>query len=96
MRSRRDRQYRVGGRPNRIADQLTRIAGRLAQWAGQLGLSPSAERALKHDAAVEAAHAKWLRIADAEAETVEPAPAAPASTLTPEGTNGAAHAPERE
>jgi hypothetical protein len=36
------------GRPDPITDQLTRIAGRLGQLAAQLGLSPSAERALRH------------------------------------------------
>jgi hypothetical protein len=41
------------GRPNANTDQLTRIAGRLGQLAAQLGLSPAAERALRHDAALE-------------------------------------------
>src|SRR5262245_4928898 len=56
------------GKPDPITDQMTRIAGRLSQLAAQLGLSPVAERALKHDAAKEAAHAKWLRLAAAPIE----------------------------
>ncbi len=65
------------GRPNAITDKLTRVAGRLGQLAAQLGLSPTAERALRHDAALEASHRKWLELAkDAE---VVPTPAAPAS-----------------
>ena len=64
-------------RPNAITDQLTRVAGRLGQLAAQLDLSPTAERALRHDAALEASHRKWLELAkDAE---VVPTPAAPAS-----------------
>jgi hypothetical protein len=55
-----------------------RIAGRLSQLAAQLGLSPAAERALRHNAELEAAHARWLRMADDDLETVEPEPAAPA------------------
>jgi hypothetical protein len=39
------------GRPNAITDQLTRMAEHLGQLAAQLGLSPAAERALRHDAA---------------------------------------------
>jgi phenylalanine-4-hydroxylase len=58
------------GRPNAITDQLTRIAGRFGQLAAQLGLSPSAERALRHDAATEASHRKWLDLADAKEELV--------------------------
>src|SRR5262245_51901618 len=54
------------GRPNAITDQLTRIAGRLGQLAGQLGLSPAAERALRHDAALEANHRKWIDLANAK------------------------------
>jgi hypothetical protein len=65
------------GRPNAITDQLTRVAGRLGQLAAQLDLSPTAERALRHDAALEASHRKWLELAkDAE---VVPTPAPPAS-----------------
>jgi hypothetical protein len=65
------------GRPNAITDQLTRVAGRLGQLAAQLDLSPTPERALRHDAALEASHRKWLELAkDAE---VVPTPAAPAS-----------------
>jgi hypothetical protein len=71
------------GRPNAITDQLTRVAGRFGQLAAQLGLSPTAERALRHDAALEASHRKWLELAkDAE---VVPTPAAPAVT------NGTSH-----
>ena len=47
-----------------ITDQLTRIAGRLGQLAAQLGLSPAAERALRHDAALEVSHRKWLALAE--------------------------------
>jgi hypothetical protein len=74
------------GRPNAITDQLTRIAGRLGQLAAQLGLSPSAERALRHDAATEASHRKWLDLTDAKEELVTLARAA--STPEPAATNG--------
>jgi hypothetical protein len=76
------------GRPNAITDQLTRIAGRLGQLAAQLGLSPTAERALRHDAALEASHRKWLELAK-DAEVVTPAPASASSALAPPTTNGA-------
>ena len=69
------------GRPNAITDQLARIAGRLGQLAAQLGLSPAAERALRHDAALEASHRKWIDLAKAE-EIVTPS-AAPASGRSP-------------
>jgi hypothetical protein len=63
-------------RPSAITDQLARVAGRLGQLAAQLGLSPTAERALRHDAALEASHRKWLDLAkDAEVVTPSPAPA---------------------
>ena len=80
------------GRPSANTDQLVRIAGRLGQLAAQLGLSPSAERALRHDAALEVSHRKWLDLArDAE---VVPAPAAPASTPAPEAAaNGTPRMP---
>ncbi len=74
------------GRPNAITDQLTRIAGRLGQLAAQLGLSPSAELALRHDAATEASHRKWLDLADVKEELVTLARAA--STPEPAATNG--------
>jgi predicted transcriptional regulator len=81
------------GRPNAITDQLTRIAGRLGQLAAQLGLSPAAERALRHDAALEAAHRKWLAIAE-DGEVVTPAPAPVASAPTPAATaNGTPRLP---
>ena len=73
------------GRPNLITDQLTRIAGRLGQLAAQLGLSPAAERALRHDAVIEASHRKWLELAK-DAEVVPPS-ATPASAPAP-ATNG--------
>jgi hypothetical protein len=83
------------GRPNAITDQLTRIAARLGQLAAQLGFSPSAERALRHDAALEAAHGKWLALANLKderaapvEEVVTPAPvaSAPASEAAANGT----------
>src|SRR5258708_15243008 len=70
------------GRPNAITDQLTRIAARLGQLAAQLGLSPAAERALRHNAALEASHRKWLDLGK-NAEVVTP-PATPASAPQPE------------
>lgn len=79
------------GRPNAITDQLTRIAGRLGQLAAQLGLSPVAERALRHDATLEVNHRKWLDLAK-DAEVVPPA--APASsTPEPAATNGTPRMP---
>ena len=74
------------GRPHPVTDQLTRISGRLGQLAAQLGLSPTAERALRHDAALEASHRKWIALADAHDEIVTPAPAA--SAPEPAATNG--------
>jgi hypothetical protein len=81
------------GRPNAITDQLTRIAGRLGQLAAQLGLSPAAERALRHDAAIEGQHRKWLELAkDAEVVTPSPSPA-PASAPAPEAAANGTHRP---
>ena len=80
------------GRPNANTDQLTRIAGRLGQLAAQLGLSPSAERALRHDAALEVSHRKWLELAK-DAEVVPPSPA-PAGSAPPEAAaNGTPRMP---
>jgi hypothetical protein len=77
------------GRPNAITDQLTRIAGRLGQLAGQLGLSPAAERALRHNAAVEANHRQWIDLANAkDAEVVTPPAAPTASAPAPAAANG--------
>jgi hypothetical protein len=44
-----------------------------------LGLSPSAERALRRDAALEASHRKWLELAK-DAEVVPTRPLPPART----------------
>jgi hypothetical protein len=73
------------GRPNAITDQLTRIAGRLGQLAAQLGLSPAAERALRHDAALEANNSKWVALANGkyDEEVVMPS-AAPAGSAPAE------------
>ena len=79
------------GRPNAITDQLARIAGRLGQLAAQLGLSPTAERALRHDAVAEASNRKWLELAK-DAEVVTPAPA-PASSTPPAAANGTPQMP---
>jgi hypothetical protein len=73
------------GRPDATTDQLVRIAGRLGQLAAQLGLSPSAERALRHDAALEVSHRKWLDLAK-DAEVVPST--APTSTPEPAAANG--------
>jgi hypothetical protein len=81
------------GRPNAITDQLTRIAGRLGQLAAQLGLSPSAERALRHDAALEAAHSKWLALANWKDEEVVTPSASPAATAPAPATNGTPQMP---
>jgi hypothetical protein len=82
------------GRPNAITDQLTRMAGRLGQLAAQLGLLPSAERALRHDAALEVSHRKWIALADAKDGEVVPAPAAPAASAPPEAAaNGTPRMP---
>ena len=87
------------GRPNPITDQLVRVAGRLGQFAAQLGLSPTAERALRHDAATEASHSKWLALANwkderraAQAEEVVSPAAAPVSAPEPAAAN-ATHRP---
>jgi hypothetical protein len=79
------------GRPNAIKDQLTRIAGRLGQLAAQLGLSPNAERALRHDAALEVSHRKWLALAE-DREVVTPSPSPAASAPAP-ATNGTPQIP---
>lgn len=71
-----------------IVDQLTRLAGRLGQLAGQLGLSPAAERALRHDAAIEVNHRKWLALADGKYDEEVIPPAAPASSAQPRPANG--------
>jgi len=76
------------GRPNAITDQLTRIAGRLGQLAAQLGLSPAAERALRHDAALEVSHRKWLALAE-DREVVTPSPAPASSVPVPAAVNDA-------
>jgi hypothetical protein len=83
------------GRPSATTDQLTRIAGRLGQLAAQLGLSPTAERALRHDAALEVSHGKWIDLADAkDAAVVTPPPAPAASSAPPEGAaNGTPRMP---
>jgi hypothetical protein len=70
------------GRPNPITDQLTRIAARLGQHAAQLGLSPAAERALRHDAAIETSHRKWIDLANSKDEEVIPRPHPPACTIS--------------
>ena len=86
------------GRPNAITDQVTRIAGRLGQLAAQLGLSPASEKALRHDAALEASHSKWLMLANATDEEIEAAEAAtssaaPAATAPAPATNGTPRMP---
>ena len=82
------------GRPNAITDRLTRIAARLGQLAAQLGLSPSAERALKHDASLEANHRKWIDLANAkDAEVVTPSTAPASSAPERPDTNGAPRIP---
>ena len=92
------------GRPNTITDQLTRIAARLGQLAAQLGLSPASEKALRHDAAIEASHSPWLWLAnhaghqkcgnpkcackDDEEDVVTPSAAPAASAPEPAAANG--------
>ena len=96
------------GRPNAITDQLTRIAARLGQLAAQLGLSPASEKALRHDAAIEASHSPWLWLAnhaghqkcgnpkcackDDEEDVVTPSPA-PADSTPPAAANGTPRMP---
>ena len=80
------------GRPSANTDQLVRIAGRLGQLAAQLGLSPSAERALRHDAAIEGQHRKWLELAK-DAEVVPPSPASATSAPPEAAANGTARMP---
>jgi hypothetical protein len=77
------------GRPSATTDQLTRIAGCLGQLAAQLGLSPTAERALRHDAALEVSHRKWIALADAkDGEVVTPSAAPASSAPAPARANG--------
>jgi hypothetical protein len=80
------------GRPNAITDQLTRIAGRLGQLVAQLGLSPSAERALKHDAALEAEYAKW-RALPRMRKSRRPSLRQRGSASAPPATNGTPRMP---
>ena len=77
------------GRPSANTDQLNRISGRLGQLAQQLGLIPIVQRALRHDAALEANHRKWIELAK-DAEVVTPSPA-PTSTPPAAPANGALH-----
>jgi hypothetical protein len=83
------------GRPNPITDQLTRVTGRLGQLAAQLGLSPASEKALRHDAALEASHSKWLMLANATDEEIEAATssAAPAASAPEPAANGTPRMP---
>ncbi len=83
------------GRPFPITNQLMRVAGRLAQLAAQLGLSLSAERALRHDDAAEARYSIWLGLANAKDEDIAAAERAAAQVeevVTPQAalaaTNG--------
>ena len=70
-----------------ITNQLTRITGRLGQLAAQFGLSPAAEHALRHDAALKVGHRKWLALAENGGD-LRPAPVPAASTPAPAATNG--------
>jgi|GEM_PF-3266749 len=67
-------------------ETLQRLGKTCAAIGRELGLSPGAERALRHDAATEASHRKWLELAK-DAEVVPPAPA-PTSVPEPAATNG--------
>ncbi len=75
------------GRPNAITDQLTAHRRPPRTTRAQVGLSPTAERALRHDVALEVSHRKWIAIADAKEELVTSS-SPPASTPDPATTNG--------
>jgi hypothetical protein len=64
-------------------ETLQRLEKACASIGAQLGLSPAAERALRYNAGVAAAHKRWTDLADDE--VVEPVPV---------GSSGAAPAPE--
>jgi hypothetical protein len=64
-------------------ETLQRLGKACASIGAQLGLSPAAERALRYNAGVAAAHKCWTDLADAE--VVEPVPV---------GSSGAVPAPE--
>jgi len=64
----------------------------LGQLAAQLGLSSAAERALRHDAALEVSHRKWLELAK-DAEVVTPSPAPAGSAPSEAAANGTPRMP---